>query len=415
MSKTHLITAFLTGMLIITSCKKKTADPETIIIKDNDTYASLSTAAVDSIMGQYAICGGEITSEGSSAITAVGVCWDTKSAPTTLRPHTNEGAGTGSFRSMLYGLKPSTTYFVRAYATNALGTAYGNEVTFKTPAGWSKVSNNNGPYQFIAIHSKGTRLFAASQYNYQVSISDNEGVSWSTFGTSLSYYPTCFATTPSGYLLVGTNGYGVYSSSDNGTTWVASGLNSSGNVRSFFVTGNSIYVCTSYGLFKSVNNGINWTTAGGGMSTGLVNGLTSINSILLAATSNGVYRSTDNGSTWQLSNSGLNTGNLAAYSIITCGSKALVALYNGVYESTDGGSNWTKVNSINITYSPFLLSNGDKGICWSTNDVYLTSNGGATWVANKSGLPSGITAIGTNGSAYFASTYTGEIYKLPIE
>src|SRR3970282_886779 len=45
---------------------------------------------------------------------------------------TTDGAGTGGFTSSLTGLTRNTTYYVKAYATNGAGTAYGNEVTFTT-------------------------------------------------------------------------------------------------------------------------------------------------------------------------------------------------------------------------------------------------------------------------------------------
>lgn len=412
---THLMIPLLSGMLLISACKKKTTDPQTIIVQANDTYASLTTAPVDSIMGQFAVSGGEVTSEGNSAITAAGICWDTKPAPTTLRSRTNEGAGTGSFRSVLYGLKPSTTYFVRAYATNALGTAYGNEVSFKTPTGWTKISNNNGPYQFNSIHSKGTRLFAGSQGSYKIYVSDNDGVSWSVAGNNLGNYAICFATTAGGNILVGTNGYGIYSSSDNGSSWISS---SSGmpfaNITSLLVNGNTIFAGTySSGLYKSTNNGINWTQSGTGLVASVIRGLTVTGSTILAATEDGVYRSTDNGNSWQLSNSGI-TGNLDANSIAMCGPNVFVAMTSGLYRSSDNGANWVPVNLSNINYTS-LLTSGKNGVCWSNNNVYVTSNNGATWVSNIGGLSGGIVAVGTNGSAFYASTYNGEIYKLSIE
>ena len=69
--------------------------------------------------------GGVITSEGGSPITARGVVYDTNSNPTLANWFTNNGTGTGQFASSLSGLIPSTTYYVRAYATNSVGTSYG--------------------------------------------------------------------------------------------------------------------------------------------------------------------------------------------------------------------------------------------------------------------------------------------------
>jgi hypothetical protein len=61
-----------------------------------------------------------------------GVCWNTTSSPTTADSHTTDGTGTGTFISYLTGLTPNTLYYIRAYATNSVGTAYGNEVSFTT-------------------------------------------------------------------------------------------------------------------------------------------------------------------------------------------------------------------------------------------------------------------------------------------
>jgi hypothetical protein len=79
-----------------------------------------------------ATCGGNITSDGGSFVTARGVCWSTSINPTTADPHTIDGSGTGTFVSSITGLTPNTLYHVRAYATNSVGTAYGNDVTFTT-------------------------------------------------------------------------------------------------------------------------------------------------------------------------------------------------------------------------------------------------------------------------------------------
>jgi uncharacterized protein (TIGR02145 family) len=92
----------------------------------------LTTTAVSSITGTTATSGGTITSEGGSAITARGICWDESAGPTTSDNYTYEGSGAGSFESTMTGLAQKTKYYVRAYATNASGTGYGNEIVFTT-------------------------------------------------------------------------------------------------------------------------------------------------------------------------------------------------------------------------------------------------------------------------------------------
>ncbi len=78
--------------------------------------------------------GGNITTDGGSAITARGVCWSTNMGPTTENNKTSDGTGTGIFSSTITGLKAGTTYYVKSYATNSLGTTYGPQFTVTTNA-----------------------------------------------------------------------------------------------------------------------------------------------------------------------------------------------------------------------------------------------------------------------------------------
>ena len=94
---------------------------------------SVTTSIVNGITTNTAISGGDVTSDGGSAVTARGVCWSTSPNPTTSGNHTIDGTGIGSFSSFITGLSPSTTYYVRAYATNSIGTTYGVQMSFATP------------------------------------------------------------------------------------------------------------------------------------------------------------------------------------------------------------------------------------------------------------------------------------------
>lgn len=76
--------------------------------------------------------GGDITSDGGEAISKKGVCWSTGRFPTIDDPSTNDGAGSGSFETTLGPLEPYTIYHMRAYATNSVGTGYGEEMIFFT-------------------------------------------------------------------------------------------------------------------------------------------------------------------------------------------------------------------------------------------------------------------------------------------
>ncbi len=99
------------------------------------TVPLLTTSSATSISTTTASSGGNITNDGGAAVTARGVVWSTSQNPTiSLNTKTTNGTGTGAFTSDITGLTPNITYFVRAYATNSVGTAYGTEVTFTTNA-----------------------------------------------------------------------------------------------------------------------------------------------------------------------------------------------------------------------------------------------------------------------------------------
>jgi hypothetical protein len=94
--------------------------------------ATLTTATASSITQTTAVSGGNIASDGGGAITARGICWGTETAPLANGLHTTETGTTGSFTSNLTGLTANTKYYIRAYAINSAGTAYGDEKFFIT-------------------------------------------------------------------------------------------------------------------------------------------------------------------------------------------------------------------------------------------------------------------------------------------
>lgn len=97
--------------------------------------AGISTAPVTNITLTTATSGGNVLYDGGSPVSARGVCWGTSVNPTVAGSHTTDGSGTGTFTSSITGLTSSTTYHVRAYATNGNGTYYGQDLSFTTLCG----------------------------------------------------------------------------------------------------------------------------------------------------------------------------------------------------------------------------------------------------------------------------------------
>lgn len=93
---------------------------------------AISTTDLKNITFTSAITGGIISSNGGAGIIARGVCWAKTASPTIANTKTNEGSGIGAFVTEIKGLTAGTTYYVRSYATNIVGTVYGNEIKFTT-------------------------------------------------------------------------------------------------------------------------------------------------------------------------------------------------------------------------------------------------------------------------------------------
>ena len=94
----------------------------------------LTTKEIEDITETSATSGGEVVSDGGAPVIARGICWSTSQNPTIDDNDgmTTDGNGTGTFTSDLVNLTANTTYYVRAYATNVMGTAYGEQRSFTT-------------------------------------------------------------------------------------------------------------------------------------------------------------------------------------------------------------------------------------------------------------------------------------------
>ncbi|MFM2213540.1 MAG: hypothetical protein RL427_803 [Bacteroidota bacterium] len=136
---------------------------------------TLMTTTVSSISTTTAVSGGTISSDGGAPITARGVCWSTSTNPTIeLATKTTDGTGTGVFTSAISGLSPNTLYYVRVYATNSLGTAYGNEINF------TSLQNS------AAINIPGPNVTDVDGNVYQTIT--NCGQTWTRSNLNVSHY-----------------------------------------------------------------------------------------------------------------------------------------------------------------------------------------------------------------------------------
>ncbi len=176
-------------LFFILSCKKENSiDPP-----------KLTTVSASNILQTTATCGGAIISD-VSAITACGVCWSTNSNPTVSDNKTVDVAAT-NFTSLITGLTPEKKYYVRAYATNNAGTAYGNEVSFVTNAlaiptltttQITDITQNSASSGGTIVSDGGTPITEVGicwGINHNPTVSDNktsDNMSLNTFASGIS-------------------------------------------------------------------------------------------------------------------------------------------------------------------------------------------------------------------------------------
>ena len=135
----------------------------------------VTTATLSDISYTTATCGGEVTYEGIAAVTARGVCWSTSQNPTINDSLTVDSSGLGSFISFITGLQPNTHYYVRAYATNSVGTVYGTQRSFSTPVGTPVVSTN-----IISSITDSSAVCGGNVTNEAAYAVTARGICWST-------------------------------------------------------------------------------------------------------------------------------------------------------------------------------------------------------------------------------------------
>lgn len=121
-----------------------TAYSRTIKFTTSNGLPTITTVSVTNITAKSAICNADVTSDGGFGITACGVCWSTTSAtPTIADAHTSEVVRSGAFAANVTNLSASTTYYIRAYATNENGTSYGETKSFTTTQGLPTVTTTD--------------------------------------------------------------------------------------------------------------------------------------------------------------------------------------------------------------------------------------------------------------------------------
>jgi hypothetical protein len=331
----------------------------------NYSLPTITSSTASSITGNSSILGGQVLSDGGTAVTARGVCWSTTSTPNLASNITTNGFGLGVFSSSLSGLLPNTTYYYRAYATNSIGTAYGTILSFTTlsyPVLTTTLTSSittSGAISGGTITSDGGAAVTA------------RGICWSTTSN-----PTLGSNKSVNGIGIGTFSSSITSLTPNTTYYVrAYATNSSG---------------TSYG------NQITFTTLSVNLPSITTNSATSILSTSASSggniTSDGGATVTARGVCWSTtanptlaSNKTLNGLNIGSFSSSITGLTANTTYYVRAYATNSSGTsygNQITFTTLSITI-PSITTNSASSILTTTasSGGNIISDGGATVTA----------------------------------
>jgi len=404
-------------------------EDKTFTTLENDpVLPSVSTKAVTDITSSTATGGGNITSDGGAAIIARGICYSTNTNPTLDDYRTANDEGVGEYSSPFTGLIPNTTYYVRAYATNMIGTAFGNEVTFNTAAPPAdlptlttaeiSVITFEGASSGGEVTNDGGGLISARGVCWNTSesptITDAKTVDGTGTGAFISnitglnfstiYYVRAYATNAAG-TAYGDQKVFVTSDPPPGLATISTTAGSDVSSSSFMSGGN----ITSDGGASISEKGVCYSlspgpsVAGSKTSDGTGTGTFVSNISSLSASTKYYFRAYATNSAGTAYGEELNITTLApppVLATVTTNSTVTSITYN----SGSAGGNVTNEGNTTVT---------ERGVCWSTSLNPTTSNsklsngtGSGTYTVSITGLNASTTyhvrayAINSVGASY---------------
>lgn len=145
-----------------------------VIEVEGPALPTVKTQPIIEVTAESATLGGIVETDGRLTVTARGVCYSTEQHPTIDKTHTTDGSGIGEFTSNLKELEHNTIYYARAYATNRMGTAYGEQVKFTTELGVAVVVTDS--VIRITAHSAKCKGHVESDGGFAVT---KRGTCWS--------------------------------------------------------------------------------------------------------------------------------------------------------------------------------------------------------------------------------------------
>lgn len=262
---------------------------------------------------------------------------------------------------------------------------------------WSMENPNISSLGIRALTSSATQLFAGTGGIGVYSSVDN-GVSWIPFNGGLTDMTVNALASSGGVLFAGTRTAGVFRSSVSGNWSLAF---PAPNVRALVAIGSNVYAGTGNGVFRSSDNGTSWVATG--FTSSSVYAIAVDDSVILVAAFGGVFRSTNLGASWTSTNL---AGTIQA--LVFAGSSALAGSYGGeVYRSTDRGATWAQVTAFRSGPVNAFIISATGIIAGTTNSgIFRSTNNGISWSQANTGFANtSVTVAAVGGSTIVAASF----------
>ncbi len=315
------------------------------------------------------------------------------------------------------GLTGTTVNDVAFSGSRLIAGTYQSGIYISEDAGshWVESSNGLTKLAIQCIAKNGTNLFAVDNNEGEgLLVSQDEGLNWRHANNGLPSYVGQIIV-QSSTLIAGAD-YQIFYSEDNGASWVSK-FNPGYTVNCFQTKGNTLFAGTQGGgIFITSDHGITWNSANNGLKSMNIMAFTVKGSAIYTGTDNGLFKSIDNGGTWVEADNGI-PGNyftsLAAnssYLFTTITNYQVLSGYTAFYRSVDDGANWVRTGP---EFNDIWLSNSftvdQERIIAGLNDepqILFSDDNGLSWSILNSGLPInyGIQSLYISGQTLYAAT-----------
>jgi uncharacterized protein (TIGR03437 family) len=284
-------------------------------------------------------------------------------------------------------------------------------VTINVTGEWKKAGPiEGGPVRALLV--KDANIFAGTDGG-GVFRSSNQDQSWAQMQMLGDRDVRAF-TTVGNDTFVGTFDRGVFRSRDHGETWtpVNNGLTEL-RVTSLITSGTTIFAGTfGGGVFRLTDQGQNWTAVKEGLTDMIVRAIAVNGNNLFAGTDNGgVFHSNNQGLSWQPVMTGLTEKRVFALTVHR--ENLFAGTGNRVFRSINNGQSWTPVRSGMEQNTPVdsLLSDGANLYAGTFGGVFVTTNNGESWTPINKDLETRIFSLASNNMNLFAGTVGAGVFR----